>query len=170
MAPGTGNRNDAYYETYKDNPAYIFEAYLLFDFFLTDSNGDAELNFALDSSYHVLFWDWQGSQGSCDHPLKTSTISGLATDPAYDADVGPTDVGVYPQIERLCNGTAALPLGTYNCRILLTEESFHTSDGNWAPAMINNDIQFNIGEGLFPPAVISEPAFTAGDEQYRLLE
>ena len=36
--------------------------------------------------------------------------------------------------------------------------------------MINNDIQFNIGEGLFPPAMISEPAFTAGDRQYRLLE
>ena len=164
VAPGTGNRTDSYYETHKNDPAYIFEAYLLFDFFLTDPEGNAELDFALDSSYHVLFWQWQGSQGSCDQPLKTTTVSGSAADPAYDADVGPTEVGVYPQIERLCNGTTALPLGSYKCRILLTEESFHTSDGNWAPAMINNDLEFTIGEGLFPPSLNSEPAFTAGTD------
>ncbi|MCK4414579.1 MAG: hypothetical protein KAY32_13655 [Candidatus Eisenbacteria sp.] len=164
VAPGVGNRNDAYYETYKDNPAYIFESYLLFDFFLTDSVGSAELDFALDSSYHVLFWDWQGSQGSCDNPLKTTTVSGLSTDPAYDANIGPTEVGVYPQIERLCDGQTALSQNAYLCRILLTEESFHTADGNWAPAMVYDDIQFNIGAGLFPPTMIAEPAFTAGSD------
>ncbi|MCK9995666.1 MAG: T9SS type A sorting domain-containing protein [Candidatus Krumholzibacteria bacterium] len=164
VAPGTGNRDDTYYEAHKNDSAYIFEAYLLFDFFLTDPDGNAELDFALDSSYHVLFWDWQGSPGSCDKPMKTTTVSGLATDPAYDTDVGPTGVGVYPQIQRLCNGLTVLPQAAYNCRILLTEESFHTSDGGWAPAMVNNDIEFNIGAGLFPPAIISEPAFTPGSE------
>ena len=164
VAPGVGNRLDSYYETFKDNPDYIFEAYLLCDFFLTDSVGNAELDISLDSSYHVLFWEWQGTPGSCDQPTKTTTVSGSAIDLAYDADIGTTEVGVYPQIERLCNGTTTMPLGTYKCRILLTEESFHTDDGNWAPAMIYNDIEFNIGAGLFPPAMNSEPAFTAGLE------
>jgi len=164
VAPGTGNRTDSYYETHKNDPAYVFEAYLLFDFFLTDSAGNAELDFALDSSYHVLFWDWQRSQGTCDHPLKTATVTGSSADPAYDVDLEPAEVGVFPQIERLCNGTTALPQGSYKCRILLTEESFHTADGNWAPAMVNDDIEFNIGEGLFPPAITAEPAFTSGTE------
>ncbi len=164
VAPGTGNRDDTYYEAHKNDPAYIFEAYLLFDFFLTDPDGGAELDFALDSSYHVLFWEWQGFQGSCDHPLKTTIVSGSSADPAYDTNVGPTEVGVYPQIQRLCNGLTVLPQAAYKCRILLTEESFHTTDGGWAPAMVNNNIEFNIGGGLFPPAIISEPAFTAGDE------
>lgn len=164
VSPGVGNRTDAYYETYRDDPAYVFEAYLLFDFFLTDGNGDAELDFALDSSYHVLFWDWQGTQGACDRPLKSTTVVGAAAHPAYDADVGPEDVGVYPQIERLCNGQTALPLGAYRCRLLLTEESFHTADGNWAPAMVHDDVAFDIGEGLFPPALSPEPAYTAGTQ------
>jgi len=157
--------NDAYYNLHKDDPAYIFEAYLLFDFFLTDPDGNVDLDFALDSSYHVLFGDWQGGgAGGCNQPLKTTTVSGLATDPAYDTDVGPTLVGVYPQIERECWGTTTLPQGPYLCRVLLTEESFHTSDGNWAPAMIHDDIQFTIGEGLFPPTIHTEPAYTAGTD------
>lgn len=162
VAPGVGNRDDAYYETFKNNPAYVFEAYLLFDFFLTDASGNAEVDFALNSSYHVLFWDWQGSPDSCDQPLRSTIVSGSATDPAYATDIGPTPAGVYPQIERLCNGTTALPLGTYHCRFLLTEESFHTADGNWAPALIADDIVFNVGAGVFPPTMESEPAYTAG--------
>lgn len=164
VAPGVGNRDDTYYEAHRNDSAYIFEAYLLFDFFLTDPDGGAEVDFALDSSYHVLFWDGQGTQRECDHPLKTTTVTRSLTDIAYDGDIGATAVGVYPQIERLCNGETALPMGTYSCRLLLTEESFHTTDGNWAPAMINNDIQFNIGAGLFPPAMHAEPAFTAGGQ------
>ncbi|MDO9693581.1 MAG: FlgD immunoglobulin-like domain containing protein [Candidatus Latescibacteria bacterium] len=163
-APGSGNRVDSYYETYKDNPAYVFEAYLLFDFFMTDATGAAELDFALDSSYHVLFWQWQGAPGSCDQPMKTTTVTGSAADPAYDTDVGPRSVGVYPQIERLCNGQTVLQPGNYKCRILLTEESFHTQDGNWAPAMINDDVEFGIGVGLFPPSLQAEPAYTAGTD------
>lgn len=164
VAPGTGNRTDSYYETYKDNPAYIFEAYLLFDFFLTGPDGSAELDFALDTSYHVLFGDWQGSAGGCNQPLKTTIVSGSSTDDAYDTDIVTTEVGVWPQIERLCVGETALPQGLYKCRVLLTEESFHTSDGNWAPAMINDDLEFTIGTGLFPPPMSSEPTFTAGTD------
>ena len=162
VTPSPGNRTDSYYETYKDEPGYVFEAYLLFDFFITDRWGAAEVDFALDSSYHVLFWDWQRTQGACDNPLKTAVVTGQASDPAYSAAVGPTPVGVYPQIERLCDGTTALPTGVYNCRFLLTEESFHSGYGNWAPAMINDDLVFTIDAGLFPPSPTPEPAYTAG--------
>lgn len=162
VAPSSGNRTDSYYETYKDDPAYIFEAYLLFDFFLTDRFGAAEVDFALDSSYHVLFWDTQRTQGACDNPLKTSLVSGAAADPAYSQDIATETIGVYPQIERLCDGQTALPVGTYSCRFLLTEESFHTGDGNWAPAMICDDIVFDVGAGLIPPSPAAEPAYTPG--------
>ena len=68
----------------------------------------------------------------------------LFTATAHSADffsyrnVGPTDIGVFAEIERLCYGTTTMPLGRYNCRLLLSEESFHQSgDGNgyWASAM-----------------------------------
>ena len=162
VAPSYGNRDDTYYEAHKNDPAYIFEAYLLFDFFLTDRFGAAEIDFALDSSYHVLFWDWQRTAGACDNPLKTGPVEGYAGDPAYSQDITATTVGVYPQIERLCDGESSLPTGTYNCRILLTEESFHSGYGNWAPAMICDDLQFDIVAGLIPPSLGTEPAFTAG--------
>jgi hypothetical protein len=154
--PNPGNSNDAEYEAYHNDPAYIFEGYLLFDFFVTDASGNAEADFAIDSSYHVLWWEHQRSPGACDSPILWSTVVGYASHPAYDANVGPTEVGVYAEIERLCTGTTEMPLGLYNCRFLLTEESFHqsgTGDGYWQSAMVNDTIQFVISDlsGVEPP-------------------
>lgn len=134
VAPNPGNRDDAYYEVHQDDPDYIFEGYLIFDFFHTDRFGAAELDFALDSSYHVLWWDWQRNQGPCDEPLRSTTVTGAATDLAYNHDLTPTGVGVYPEIERLCYGETTLPGGeVYNCRFVLTEESFHQNGGPATP-------------------------------------
>jgi hypothetical protein len=147
--PDTGNSNDADYEAHHDDPGYIFEGYLLFDFFITDDAGAAEVDFAVDSSYHVLFWEHQRTPGACDSPVKWSTVTGSAADPAYDVDVGPADIGVYAQIERLCTGTSTMPLGLYDCRFLLTEESFHQSGeigGYWQSALVHDTIRFEISD------------------------
>ena len=145
--PDPGNSNDADYIANHDNPDYIFEGYLVLDFFITNPDGSAEVDFAVDSSFHVLWWEHQRTPGACDSPVKWSTVTGSASDPAYDTDVGPTDVGVYAEIERLCYGTTTMTLGRYNCRFLLSEESFHQSgDGNgyWASAMSYDYLLFEV--------------------------
>ncbi len=149
--PNTGNSSDADYLANYENPDYIFEGYLVLDFFITNPDGTAEIDFAVDSSFHVLFWENQRIPGACDSPVKWSTVTGSASDPAYDADVGPTDVGVYAQIERLCYGTTTMPLGPYECRLLLTEESFHQTDvgdGYWASAMAFDNLHFEVVDSM----------------------
>jgi hypothetical protein len=145
--PNVGNSSDADYIANHDNPDYIFEGYLVLDFFLTGPDGSAEVDFAMDSSWHVLWWEHQRTPGVCDSPAKYATVTGSASDPAYDIDVGPTEVGVYAEIERLCYGTSTMTLGDYNCRFLLSEESFHQSgDGNgyWASAMSFDYLEFAV--------------------------
>jgi len=187
--PNPGNSSDADYEANHENPDYIFEGYLLFDFFITDRFGAAEVDFALDSSYHVLWWTHQRTAGACDSPPKWRTVTGAATDAAYDVDLVATDIGVFAEIERLCTGTTTMPLGLYGCRLLLTEESFHQSgedEGYWASAMGCDDLSFEIVDSLVdvpraPPAVVLHGncpnpfnpatviAFTlAGDRRVRL--
>lgn len=149
--PNPGNSSDADYLANHENPDYIFEGYLLLEFFITDRFGGAEVDFAVDSSYHVLFWEHQRTPGVCDSPVKWSTVIGGADDPAYDADVGPTEIGVYAEIERGCTGTTTMTLGNYNCRLLLTEESFHQSGdiyGYWASAMSYDGLSFTIVDDM----------------------
>ena len=148
LTPNEGNSNDADYLAHYADSNYIYEGYLLFDFFITDRLGSAELDFDSRSSFHVLFWEGQTTKGSCDSPTKWATVIGYAGDPAYDGDVGPTDVGVFAQIERLCYGTTTLPVGVYDCRFLLTEESFHQSgdtEGYWASAVGCDTVAFEVG-------------------------
>ena len=105
------------------------------------------MDFALDSSYHVLWWEHQRTPAACDSPIKYATVTGSTSDAAYDVDVGPTEIGVFAEIERLCTGTTTMPLGTYNCRFLLSEESFHGTgdyDGYWASAMSYDNLGFEV--------------------------
>ncbi len=127
MTPNPVNSSDSDYEAHRGDPDYIYEGYLLFDFFVTGSLGSADAGFATESSYYVLWWEHQRARGPCDSPARWSTVVGYAGDSAYDEDIGPVDIGVYAEIERLCEGETTLPAGTYNCRFILTEESFHQS-------------------------------------------
>jgi hypothetical protein len=147
VTPNPGNATDQDYEAHRDDPEYIYEGYLLFDFFVTDRFGDAELDFATESSYHVLWWEGQRTRGTCDSPVLESTVVGQASDPAYDQDIGPVDIGVYAEIERLCYGEMGLGAGHYNCRFFLTEESFHQSgenEGNWLSVLVCDTLTFDL--------------------------
>jgi len=156
VQPSPGPSSDADYLEHRDDPAYIYIGFLVFDFFITDSDGSAEVDFALDSSLHVLANDSQGTPGICDAPFQWRTVVGLASDPAYDTDVGPSDVGVYGQQEatRPCYGEAVMASGSYDCRFILTEESFHHSgagSGNWASVMVFDQLQFDTSLGTTLP-------------------
>lgn len=145
--PNPGNSNDADYEANHHDPEYIFEGYLVFSFFVSDSTGRVEEDFAIDSSFHVLWWEQQRVRGSCDSPVIWSTVIGYASDPAYAENVGPTSVGVFAEIERNCTGTTSMPAGLYNCCLVLTEESFHQTgedEGNWQSVLVDDNIQFEI--------------------------
>jgi hypothetical protein len=138
---------------------YRYTGYLLFDYFITDENGDATVNFVMDSSYHVL-WATNDSDGNDgkghrnrsddDGPLKSSTFDADLSS-AYD-DSGGDDypsrtVHVFGEWERLTVGGIFLQPGDYVAEIILTEESFHGSGGtyagNWAAAM-GASIDFSI--------------------------
>ena len=126
---------------------YRYTGYLLFDYFITDEDDNAVLNFDQDSSYHVLFTTSQRARGANDGPLKTTTFDADPSSPAYDVDYPSQTVSIFGEWERLPTGGVYLPAGDYLVRIMLTEESFHGSGGdyagNWAAAM-GAEIEFTI--------------------------
>lgn len=150
--PDPNNTNDDDYNANKDTAGYIFEGYLLFDFFVTDPQGDASVIFEAGNSLHVL---WKTTQTQHTPQLNdtvpvstTFTASNSINSTAYDTNYGTSAIGIYGQWEdgRAPPGELVLPNGEYNCQFILTEESFHQSGlgGYWAGAMGYDDIQFTV--------------------------
>ena len=140
---------------------YQYSGYRVFDYFITDEFGNATIDFAVDSSYHVLFGTWQGSPGVNDGPLVSHSFDvDPAIHPAYDTNYGPASAGVYGEWERLPMGSVGLREGHYECDLLLTEESFHESGlgGNWAHAM-HGAAEFTIGSS----GLLLDDDFSDGD-------
>jgi uncharacterized delta-60 repeat protein len=144
------NPNDEVYYANKDIPhptsptglKYKYSGYLVFDYFITDKDGNAELNFEADSSYHVLWKTTQSTWTSSDGPIKSSTFD--ADDSSAYYDTGGDDfpvhiVRIFGEWERLPIGGVFLAPGDYQAQFILTEESFHGSGGtyagNWAQAI-----------------------------------
>lgn len=140
--------NDVVYVERRDIPEptsptgrlYRYMAYRPFEYFITDHAGDAEFDFRVDSTYHVLFKTTQRTPDSYDGRILTCTYSvDPALDPAYDTPLAETRVQVFGEWERLPIGHVPLLPGVYDCDIMLTEESFHGTDGafsgSWAPAV-----------------------------------
>ena len=136
--PGRGtNYSDDDYAAYPDKAAV--EAYILFDYFVTDRNGNAIRELALDSSLHVL---WNASrQGGAPRRQDLLRAIILADNPAVYAAPQQTPTAEWLWAEReLARYTSAdqiirLPPGDYQAELVLTEESFHSSESNggfWA--------------------------------------
>jgi hypothetical protein len=124
---------------------YRYTGYLMFDYFITDSNGDAALYFETGSCYHVLWKTSQRAKTADDGPLKTATFDPVLS-VAYDVDYPSSTVNIFGEWERLPMGSVNLATGNYSCQITLTEESFHGTgpgEGNWAAAM-STTISFTI--------------------------
>jgi len=143
------NSNDLYYVDHRDDPypedptnkLYRFTGYRPYDYFITDENGAANLEFVVDSVYHVLWKTTQSyTHGTNDGPLVARTFeAGPAACAAYDADHGESSATIFGEWERLPMGGVYLPPGDYEVEFLLTEESFHGVDGSfsgfWAHAV-----------------------------------
>ena len=124
---------------------YRYTGYLLFDYFITDSNGDANLYFKTGSCYHVLWKTTQRARVADDGPQKTVTFDPVLST-AYDEDYPSSTVSIFGEWERLPMDSVKLATGNYNCQLVLTEESFHgttTLEGNWAPVM-STTVSFTI--------------------------
>jgi hypothetical protein len=125
---------------------YKYTGYLVFAYFVTDSNGDATVFFESGSSYHVLWKISQRTPEADDGSIDTVTFDPAGTEPAYDVDYASQTISVYGEWERLPMGSVNLAAGDYECQMVLTEESFHGTDpleGNWA-AVMTTDVSFTI--------------------------
>jgi hypothetical protein len=127
------------------------EGYLVFGYFVTDANGNADVSFRLDRSLHVLWKtsQWPPAQGDTkptQHPILAE-----AETYGYDESFPPGELKIYAEHERGRPpvGEVDLPPGRYRCFFLLTEESFHAWEGEdggeWAAALAA-PIEFTITE------------------------
>jgi len=134
---------------------YRYTGYLVFDYFFTDENGSAVVNFQADDSYHVLWKTSQRTPEDNDGPVVSTTFAVTLPDPvdAYDTAHAETTVGIFGEWERLPKDNVTLPGGDYTASFILTEESFHGGglQGGWASAM-GAEVSFTI---------IPEPATAA---------
>ena len=161
--PNPGNSNDADYEAHKDDSTYIFEGYLLFDYFATDEYGQARKDFALESSFHVL-WNMVinlRDPEPNDSPITNHIVRALASNAAYDSSITPSAVGLYAEWEpgRDYPGQVVLPTWDYNVQFILTEESFHQSGlgGYWASAMGHDSVTFFVNNPDPPEVTVTYP-------------
>ncbi len=147
--PGRGtNYTDADYDAFPDKASV--EAYVLFDYFVTDRNGNAIRDFALDSSLHVL-WNAARQAGEPEAGDLTRVVV-LADDPAVYSRPkqratmewlwAEREVGRYTTADE----RIALPEGDYRAELVLTEESFHSvdSDGGFWATVYRCPIAFTI--------------------------
>jgi len=146
--------NDAWYMDHRDDvntnsptgKQYRFTGYRPFDYFITDPNGCATLDFAVVDTYHVLFGSWQGTPGVNDGPMKSHAFDhDPAVQDAYDTNCLASSAGVYGEWERLPKGEIYMAPGDYTMDFLVTEESFHESGiGGWWAHMGHGMAHFRI--------------------------
>jgi hypothetical protein len=174
---GDGSRpspNDVAYLLQRDDTVggharYRFTGYMVFCYFITGADGSASVSFSVDSSYHVLWKTSQRTRTASDGPVVSTTFDPETSSDAYDQDYGSSTVGIFGEWERLPVGGVPLLPGEYNCKILLTEESFHGSGlaGGWALAM-HGEVSFTIPGVAWerPDGYLSPDTVAPGDCLY----
>lgn len=149
--PGWGtNYTDEDYRQYPDKKQV--EAYLFFDFFVTDKKGDAIRDFELDSSLHVL---WNASrQTGTPNVSDLEPVMVVADDPLnYAIPRARESLELIWAEREMCRYRHAdelirLPPGEYIAEIVLTEESFHSpyNDGGYWATVLACPAHFTITE------------------------
>ncbi|HPD14562.1 MAG TPA: hypothetical protein PLE19_06420 [Planctomycetota bacterium] len=137
--PGPTGGNAYFLDEEKDKDG--MEGYLVFGYFVTDAEGQAEMSFCADSSFHVLWKVSQWKPGEGDSAPTTHRVIAEAGRPGYDRSFPAGEVALYAEAQtgRPPVGQVRLPPGDYRCFFLLTEESFHDYynelGGDWAAAL-----------------------------------
>jgi len=133
------SRRDVVSATSPTGRLYRFSAYIVLAYFITNSDGEADVSFVGDSSLHVLWTTEQRLRVADDGAVVTASVRPDPAHPAYDVGGEEMTLSVFGEWERLPGGGVFLGDGSYDCSILLTEESFHgmggTYAGFWAPAL-----------------------------------
>ena len=142
------NSNDVTYLSRRDvtnatSPTckqYRYTGYRPFDYFVTDSNGNASVHFSVTSAYHVLWKTSQRGPEADDGRIVSHAFDpDPSSQPAYGTDYPGTNVSIFGEWERLPMGKVYLAPGEYTLGFQLTEESFHGVDGDlsgvWAHAV-----------------------------------
>lgn len=157
--PGRGtNYLDKTYEAYKDK--HLVESYLLFDFFVTDPEGNVDKVFYADSTLHVL---WNANYQR--QPKMTDTRPVVVyRDRASRALYASPEPDLAPQMifaeseqhslapnNRKAVNEAFLSPGKYAAELVLTEESFHTyADGGFWPTVMRAPVEFEVVDAPHP--------------------
>lgn len=163
------NFDDNHYENYYHAPAAGVTPHNIYGYqymagFLTDQYGNASLDFNGRYSYHVT---WKGTQNgykdvfagkwflssTSRYGYGTTFRSKRAVSLYYEYELGYTS-NVVPRSGA--NGVR-LPAGNYNCRFLLTEESFHNNGtfyptgGYWQSVLASEDFVYDgLGNPISP--------------------
>ena len=164
--PGT-NINDSYFQTYY--PSRTIYGYIFMGDFFTDAQGNCEKDITARYSYHITWQDWQSGIKDVmvpDSPFSiggyldnsnpthyyaygaTAPVSGVAT------ENGKSPINLYYEYEAGRSAAAGftMPKGTYRCRLLLTEETFHNTYSNgtnnalggvWKTVMATEEFSYN---------------------------
>lgn len=145
------NYKDEDYRKYPDKSEV--EAYILFDFVVTDAQGNAAHEFALEQCRHVI---WNTARQRSDVPPASSRPFLVdASDPTvYARPKAATTVELLwmePEPTRLYGSSnrVVLPEGLYEAALVLTEESFHSKEsdgGHWA-TIARVPVRFQIARG-----------------------
>ena len=183
-ASGT-NFDDAHYvNEYKNAPRgmeHDIYGYIYMGQFITDGRGEAHHTFFGDHPYHISWLSWQGSanwtawQGGAKDvlamrpqvlgaPLSNGDFYG------YGVAAPSTSVTLFYENEPGRAQPLTLPPGDYNCRFLITEESFHNpvnstpEGGYWKTVLATEDFAYDqAGRIVAPDAEASnDVAFTIG--------
>ncbi len=141
-----------------------WEAYLFFDYFVTDENGDAVREFALDHSLHVL---WNATTQRGDDLPEDQLVPVLldASNPQVYSRPKSDPISHYIWAERERNRydfpeqLIQLPATVYRAQLVLTEESWHSRalDGGWWATVYTMPVEFAIGPDAVAPPVTSTP-------------
>lgn len=158
-APGT-NLDDSYYLDYYRNPVrtgkpapsspaiHTVYGYHFMGSFVTNGEGEAHTDFTGRFSYHVDWAAWQGGNKNAYHgtfPLRGWLSSSNPTSYyAYGPTAPLTAVSLYYEYQSDRPQAVHLAPGTYHCRFILTEESFHNSSytplgGYWKSVLATED-------------------------------
>ncbi len=155
---GTHCRDDQYENAENKDEA---NSYLLFDYFVTDNQGNAVKWLYADSCLHVLFnASRQRNPSEIDALRRGIPMGGINSEAYANPDPITEEQYVYAQSEedffwennRKPIGMAYLPPGRYRAELTLTEESFHDDgDGGFWNAAMRMPVGFTVVDASHRP-------------------
>ncbi|RYX85926.1 hypothetical protein EON83_03995 [bacterium] len=177
----SGNTNAITDAVYASNTTDTIYGYQFIGDFVTDANGNAEADIKGDRSYHITWQDWQsgakdvffgsfrinGSMTSSQPPYYYGYGSyAPATGDTLHGQNGLSSIGLWYELEPGRPDPVILPAGTYHCRMLITEETFHNLygdtasplGGKWKTVMATED--HNISSGAADTNANNDIVFT----------